>query len=109
MVIDYLSQSHAVWYMDHAVHAAVHNQQRHAVHVLHPGQQVRILQLLKLIWTSALCNMEYIPKKNSSGRPWNWPLNTSGLFIKRLHINLKGQSYENVCEIIALNDRLDPN
>jgi hypothetical protein len=26
-----------------------------------------------------------------------------------LYIYLKGQSHENVCEIIALNDRLDPN
>jgi hypothetical protein len=30
--------------------------------------------------------------------------------IPELDLNiLKGQSYENVCEIIALNDGLDPN
>jgi hypothetical protein len=31
------------------------------------------------------------------------------LSMYRYSIYLKGQSYENVCEIIALNDRLDPN
>jgi hypothetical protein len=27
----------------------------------------------------------------------------------QIYTDLKGQSYENVCEIIALNDRLDSN
>jgi hypothetical protein len=56
------------------------------------------------------------------GRTWNYSPKVTvhtvqdlveSIPISRDHfakpISLKGQSYENVCEIIALNDRLDPN